>query len=136
MTEPTAKQIAKQLDRRQTRRKLLVLAALVTALIAAISYLTCGDGFGIGGRGKGSGAGAGSGLGSAMVDAGPRRCAIRIDGAGTTVDGKPATPEEVVAICKAATGADVTVTGDARQGDWDTLRAALEAAEISIEKSR
>jgi hypothetical protein len=137
MTEASAKQIAKQLDRRQMRRKLLVLAAVVAAIIAAITYLTCGQGFGLGGKGKGSGSGQGSGPGSGMVvDAGPKRCAIRIDASGTSVDGKPGTPDQIVAICKATTGADVTVTGDARQGDWDTLRAALEAAEVPIEKTR
>jgi hypothetical protein len=135
MTEPTAKAVAKQLDRRQMQRKLLFLALVVGAIIAAITYLTCGQGFGLGGKGKGSGAGSGSGPGSAVtVDAGPKRCAIRIAAAGTTVDGQPASVEQIVTACKLTTGADVTVTGDARQGDWDTLRAALEAAEITIEK--
>jgi hypothetical protein len=136
MTTPTSKDIAKQLDRRQMRRKLIVLAALVAAAIAAVTYLTCGQGFGLGGKGKGEGRGAGSGRGTTTIDAGPRRCAIRITASGTTVDGKPATPEQAVAICKLTTGADVTVTGDSRQGDWDTLRAALEAAEIPIDKPR
>lgn len=139
MTEPSARSIAKQLDRRQVRRKLFVLSGLVAAAIAAVTYLTCGQGLGLGGKGKGEGegSGAGSGPGSALVvDAGPRRCAVRIDATGTTVDGKPATTDEIVAACKLTTGADVTVTGDARQGDWDTLRAELEAAEVSIEKTR
>ncbi|MFN0246149.1 MAG: hypothetical protein ACKV2T_04530 [Kofleriaceae bacterium] len=138
MTEPvtpTAKSIAKQLDRRQMRRRLLFLALVVGAIIAAITFLTCGQGFGLGGKGKGSGAASGSGPGSALtVDAGPKRCAIRIAAAGSTVDGQPATVEQIVAACKSTTGADVTVTGDARQGDWDTLRAALEAAEVAIDK--
>lgn len=136
-TAPTAKEVAKALDRRQRTRKLAALGALVGAIIVAIMYVTCGQGFGLGGKGKGSGSGAGSGPGSAVVvDAGPKRCAIRVSATGVTVDGKPATPDEAVAICKLTTGADVTVTGDARQGDWDSLRAALEAAEIPIEKSR
>jgi hypothetical protein len=135
MTEPTAKAVAKQLDRRQMKRKLLFLALVVAAIIAAITYLTCGQGFGLGGKGKGSGSGAGSGPGSALVvDAGPKRCAIRVAASGTTVDGTAATVEQIVSACKTTTGADVTVTGDARQGDWDALRAALEAAEIPIEK--
>ncbi len=136
MSAPSAKEIAKQLDRRQTQRKVLLLALVVGAIIAAISYLTCGQGFGLGGKGKGSGAGAGSGPGtaSAIIDAGPKRCAVRVDASGTTVDGTPATADQIVAACKLSTGADVTVTGDARQGDWDAVRAALEAAEIPIEK--
>ncbi len=80
-------------------------------MLAAL-YLTCGRGFGIGGAGKGDGRskGPGSAVGST---AGPRRCAIRLSRAGLP---------------------DVIVTGDARQGDWDELRAALEAANIPIYK--
>ena len=132
---PDVRAVAKELDRRQRRRKLLLLALIVGAIIAAISYLTCGQGFGLGGHGKGSGSGAGSGPDSAVaVDAGPRRCAVRVDAAGASVDGASATTEQIVAACKTTVGADVVVTGDARQGDWDALRAALEAAAIPIDK--
>ena len=89
--------------------------------------------------GKGLGLGGGSGPGdgeerrgiAAIPDAGPTRCAIRLSAAGITVEGKAATQAEAIAACKATTGADVLVTGDARQGDWDDLRAALEAAGIA-----
>jgi len=47
-----------------------------------------------------------------------------------TVDGKPMSRDDAVAACKATTGADVVVTGDAREGDWQELRAALEAAGV------
>jgi hypothetical protein len=134
MTSPDkklAKDIATHLDRRRTRRRLVVLLLLAAAVVVAVLYLTCGRGWGIGGKGKGKGEGPGSAV---AVDAGPRRCVIRITGAGLTLDGKPATREAAVAACRATTGADVVVTGDARQGDWDELRAALEAANIAIYK--
>lgn len=126
-----AKDVAKQLDRRRMRRRLFTVGLFVAAIALAITYLTCGRGWGVGGAGKGEGSGPGPGSGAA-VDKGPPRCAIRVTAAGILLDGKPATRQEVVAMCKATTGADVVITGDARQGDWDELRAALEAAKIPI----
>ena len=138
MTEPTAKSVAKELDRRQRRRKLAILVLTIAGIIGAVMFLTCGRGWGIGGKGAGKGQGSGAGLRSviAVVDAGPKRCAIRITARGTTLDGAIATRDEAVAGCMLTTGADVTVTGDARQGDWDELRAALEAAGVPIEKKQ
>ena len=132
-----AKDVAKQLDRRRVRRKLLFWAALVGAIVLAVVYLTCGRGWGLGGKGKGEGSGAGSGPGSAApllsaVDAGPRRCEVRIAASGITVDGKPATVAEAVTACKTATAAEVLVTGGARQGDWEDLKAAFDGAGIRI----
>jgi len=133
MTEPNkqlAKDVAKQLDRRRMRRKLVLFALFVVVIALAVTYLTCGRGWGIGGAGKGEGSGS---SGSAVVrDAGPNRCSLRVTADGIFVDGAPATREAAVATCKATTGADVVVTGDARQGDWDALRAALEAAGVPI----
>ena len=136
MTKPTpptsrtgdgrlARDVAKHLDRRRIRRKLVLWAVVVAALAAAALFLTCGRGFGLGGPGKGSGAG-----GSARTLVGPQRCAIRVTASGITVDGKPMPRTEAVAACKAAAGADVVVTGDARQGDRDDLLGALKAAGV------
>lgn len=126
-----AKDVAKNLDRRRMRRRVLMLVALAAAIALAVMYLTCGAGFGLGGKGKGDG----KGVGSAIVrEVGPRRCMIRVSAAGITVDGTKATRKAAVAACKDTTGADVVVTGDARQGDWDELRAALEAANIAVYK--
>ncbi|CAN5899124.1 hypothetical protein BH11MYX3_BH11MYX3_01110 [soil metagenome] len=126
-----ARDVAKQLDRRRMRRRLFMIGLFVAAIALAITFLTCGRGWGVGGAGKGEGSGPGAGSGSAG-DKGSPRCAIRVTGAGILVDGKPATRQEAVAMCKTTSGADVVVTGDARQGDWDELRAALEAAKIPI----
>ena len=134
MTTPDkqlAKDVAKNLDRRHTRRRVATLGALAAAIALAVSYLTCGQGFGLGGKGKGKGEGVGSAI---VKDVGPRRCMIRVSATGITIDGKKATSKSAVAACKDTTGADVVVTGDARQGDWDELRRALEAAKIAVYK--
>jgi hypothetical protein len=130
-----ARDVARRMDRRRMQRKLMLYVALVGAIVLAILYGTCGRGWGLGGKGAGEGGGgAGAGTAAPAVDAGPRRCTIKLAPEGLTVDGKPATREEAVKICKATQGADVTVTGDTRQGDWDDLRAALDAAGITIYK--
>lgn len=123
-----ARDVAKHLDRRRMRRKLLLWAAILALIAAAAMYLTCGRGFGLGGLGKG--AGEPGGPGSAHTLVGPQRCAIRVTASGITVDGKPMPSDEAVTTCKAMAGADVVVTGDARQGDWELLKAALQAADV------
>lgn len=132
-----ARDVAKHLDRRRLRRKLLFWAALLGAIVLAALYLTCGRGWGLGGKGKGAGSGAGSGPGSAapllsVVDAGPRRCEVRIAASGISVDGKPATVAEAVTACKTGMAAEVLVTGGARRGDWADLKAAFDGAGIQI----
>jgi hypothetical protein len=134
---PSAKDIARHLDRRRTRRKVVLWLLLIAAVIAAVAFLTCGRGWGLGGSGKGDGAGSGSGKGFAAlpVDAPPRRCAIFVAAEGITVDGKKVTRDEAVAACRlAGAGADVVVAGDTRRGDWDALKAALDAAHIEVFK--
>jgi hypothetical protein len=125
MTE-FAKQVAKHLDRRQQRRRLVVLGTMLAAVIAAALYLRCGRGWGIGGEGGDTSAGRPA-TGSAA-----RRCSIRVAASGITVDGKSMTKADAVAACGAMDGADVVVTGDARQGDWDALRSALDSAHVPV----
>ena len=120
-----ARDVAKQLDRRRMRRRMTIWSALLALIVAAAGYLRCGSGFGVG-----TGTGRGDGAGTVRPVAGPRRCAVRVAPGAITVDGKPMSRDEAVAACKAATGADVVVTGDAREGDWQELRAALEAAGV------
>jgi hypothetical protein len=135
MTKPHkqfAKDVASELERRKRQRKLLYIAVWATAIVLAILYLRCGGGFGLGG-GKGNGTGKGSGRGIAMLsDAGPARCTVRVTSEGITVDGEKKTRDEAVEACKKTEGAMVTVTGDTRQGDWDELRAALQAVGVPI----
>ena len=124
-----AKDVAKQLERRARRRKLITLAIVAALVALAISYMQCGSGFGLGGgKGKGKG-GEGSGISKSNE---PARCTIRVTAEGIFVDGTKKSRDEAVAHCKKTDGAMVTVTGDARQGDWDELRAALEAVGVKI----
>jgi hypothetical protein len=124
-----AKDVAKELEKRARRRKLVGFGAAVGLVVLAVFYLTCGRGWGLGGPGKGNGEGSGT---VAAADAGPRRCTVRVTATGLVVDGKPVTRDEAVATCKATTGADIVITGDARQGDWDELRTALADAHVPI----
>jgi hypothetical protein len=104
-------------------------------LAAAILFVRCGTGWGVGGgngNGVGKGPGAGSGKGKGSAAAQPQRCTVRVTAEGILVDGAKKTRDQAVAICKKTDGAMVTVTGDARQGDWDELRAALQAVGVKI----
>lgn len=125
---PTAKQVAKALDQRQRRRKVVMLLALAAIIAAIIVYGTCGRGWGLG---KGEGDGSGSGPGQ-VVDAAPQRCQILVRADGIIVNGAPTAYTEAIAACKGATSADVIVTGDAREGDWKQLEAALTTAKIEV----
>ena len=139
MTKPSrelAKDVASELERRKRVRKLMFLTIWAALITLALIYVRCGRGWGLGGGkgdGTGKGTGTGAGTGSA-VSQGPKRCVVRVTGKGISVDGKQMKRDEAVAACKKTEGALVTVTGDARQGDWDELRDALEAAKVTIFK--
>jgi hypothetical protein len=138
MTQPTppsrppdrqfARDVARHIDRRRTRRRLTLWTALLALVIAAAAYLRLGGGLGV----LGLGGGDGDDGDARHPLAGPQRCAIRIAAAGISVGGKPMARDAAVAACKGSAGADVIVTGDAREGDWQDLRAALEAAGIAV----
>ena len=138
---PSARQVAREIEHRRARRKILLLLLLAAAIALAIMYGTCGRGWGLGaGKGEGEGEGSGPGSGKALVegplvDAGPVRCSIFIASEGITVDNKKVTQDEAVAACKAAGAqADVTVAGDVVQKDWDALEQALSAAGVAWSK--
>jgi hypothetical protein len=118
--------VAKQLDRRRIRRRMTLWSALLGLIVAAAAYLRCGSGFGLGtGTGNGN-----DGNSAVRPVAGPQRCAVRVGPSGITVDGKPMSRDQAVDACKATTGVDVVVTGDAREGDWQELHAALVSAGV------
>lgn len=119
-----ARDVARHIDRRRTRRRLTLWSALLVLVIAAAGYLRFGGGLrqlGLGGQG-------GEGDEEGRPLAGPRRCAIRLSASGITVDGHPASREAAISTCKAAPGSDIHPTGDARHGDGEELAAALKAA--------
>jgi hypothetical protein len=122
-----AKDVAKELERRRFRRRIVMLSAWAGAIILAVLYLRCGRGWGTGGEG-----GGGSDRGSAASSATKKRCQIRLDGKGLTVDGHSASRDTATELCKAAGGAEVVVTGAAREGDWAMLRGMLSAAHVDI----
>jgi hypothetical protein len=125
------KDVAVEIERRRRRRRLVTLVVILGLVIVAALYLTCGKGWGLGGKGKGAGPGSGPGSGSSV--AAPTRCTLRVTKDGVLVDGVAKTRDQAVDLCKhMKDGAVVTVTGDARQGDWDELRAALEAVGVKI----
>jgi hypothetical protein len=132
MTQPTtpshdrklARDVARQLDRRRTRRRLTVWSALLALVIAAASYLRFGGG--LGGLGLGGGHGDGDELNRALT--GSQRCAIRISASDLTVNGRPTSRDAAIAACKVAPGVDIFPTGDVRHGDVEELEAAVKAA--------
>jgi hypothetical protein len=128
---------SQRLQRRSRRRRLLFWLLAIGAIAAAVLLIRCGGGFGLGKGGLGVGGGSARGLraptgsGSASAAA-PARCAVRVDGSGITLGGTAAAVGEVVTACRASGGADVVVAGDARQGTWDELRAALDGAGVAV----
>jgi hypothetical protein len=129
-----AKDVAIQLERRARRRRVVFLLLVLALVALAYTYMRCGSGFGFGGEGAGSGGGGGGGSsgGAQPVADPPKTCRLRIAASGITVDGVAKTRDEAIAACQATTGAEVTVIGDTRQGDWDDLRKALEIARVPI----
>jgi hypothetical protein len=121
-----ARDVARQIDRRRTRRRLTLWSGLLVLVIAAAGYLRLGGGLGQLGLGGRSGDGDGDEQGHSL--AGPRRCTIRVSASGITVDGHPTPREAAISTCKAAPGVDIHPTGDARHGDGEELAAALKAA--------
>jgi hypothetical protein len=122
------KDVASELEARRRRRRRIFVAVWAALIAVAIYLVRCGAGWGIGGGG-GTSTGKGPGTGSSTQ---PARCTVRVSAEGIFVDGEKRTRDEAVAACKKTDGAMVTVTGDARQGDWDELRAALQAVGVKI----
>jgi hypothetical protein len=102
--------------------RIIAVLLLVAAVALGIYFLSC----------NGKGGGLTASTGSSSTSGTPPRCAVRVAATGITVDGKPTAKDAVVAACKGRPGADVVVTGDAREGDWDDLKAALDAGGVTI----
>ena len=134
MTQPTppspshdrkfARDVARQIDRRRTRRRLTLWSSLLALVIAGAAYLRLGGGLGQ----LGLGGHAGDGDEERRPLAGPQRCRIRVSASEITVDGHPASRDAAIATCQTAPGVDIFPTGDARHGEPAELDAALKAA--------
>ncbi|HTL36827.1 MAG TPA: hypothetical protein VL326_27015 [Kofleriaceae bacterium] len=128
-----AKDVARELSAQRRRRKLATYSVFGVLLAAAIMFVRCGSGWGLGGTGNGDGDGKGKGSGTSTAKgSAAQRCTVRVSAEGIAVDGVKKSRDEAVKLCKKTEGAMVTVTGDARQGDWDELRAALQAVGVKI----
>jgi hypothetical protein len=135
-TRPTddprfVRDVAKQIDRRRVKRRLTLWTFLLAVVAAAAGYLRCGHGLGLGGFGIGDGGDGSRGdQGEVHRVDGPVRCAIRVSAEGFTVARKRVSRDEAVAACKGAAAVDVYRTGDARTGDPEELRNALDRAGV------
>lgn len=122
------------MSKQQPRRSRLAPLAVIGALIAlALLLFRCGPRLGLGGDdGDDPDPGAARTVAAPIADAAPARCQVRLAAAGLSVDGRTVEPAAAIEACRAAGAADVIVTGDARQGDWDALRAGLEGAGVEL----
>ena len=128
MTDVAAKDVAKEIERRARRRKLAMLGVWVALVVAAVLYLRCGQGWGTGGTGSGTSTST-----STSTSTNKKRCQLKLGSSGVMLDGKTMSREGAVEQCaRAGGGAEVTVTGDAREGDWSALRGMLSAAHVDI----
>jgi hypothetical protein len=105
----TARALAREINRRETERRWrrdgLVAGGVVGVVLLALLFVRLG---------QGSGASA--------------RTAIRLAASGVTVNGVAASIGDAILASRAAGGAEVTIVGDARQGDVETLIGALRAS--------
>jgi hypothetical protein len=117
-------------DRRKRGGKgvagLLGLAALA-ALIGGYLRFGLPGGLGLGDEESAGGATAKA----ARPDAGPP-CELRLDARGLQVDGKRRRIAVAAKLCAGRGPARLLVTGDARQGQLDELRAAFAAAGVEL----
>lgn len=119
-------------DSRRSRSRWALRGALAGLVAAAIAVLRCAPGIGLGGGGEGSEEQVAKETPEPVPAA--LRCQLRLDRGGlwllTATGQTAATIEQALAACRTAGGADVVLTGEAKQGSWEELRSALEAAKV------
>jgi hypothetical protein len=125
------------------RRFRPVLMLFLLGVVAFIMYyMQCGSGFGLGpGDGTGDGARERVDRGEQeqepsdvrpALGEGARRCRLRLDRSGLTLDGQTTTVTKAVSACKKAGGAELTPTGDAVYGQLQEVRQALDRAGVEV----
>jgi hypothetical protein len=125
--------------RRQQRGaggRLLIWAFVLGLLVAGLMYLRCGEGLGFG---PGGGDDGDHGRADQKEEVRPavgepvRRCQLRVDAKGVTLDGKPSEVDGAVKACKeAGGGAELVITGDAVYGTQEELKTALDKAGVPV----
>ncbi len=131
--------MSRRRQQRSTGGRLVIWAFVLALLVAALMYLRCGEGLGFG-PGGGDDGDDESKKGEATKDEvrpavggePARRCQLRVDADGVTIDGKKAEVAAAVASCKTAGGAELTATGDAQYGTVEELKAALERDGVPV----
>ena len=130
--------MSRRRQQRSTGGRLLIWAFVLGLLAAALMYLRCGEGFGFG-PGGGQDGDDESEKGEAKDEMNPavggepaRRCQLRLDAKGVTLDGKSVEMDAAVAACKKAGGAELVTTGDAVYGTQEELKAALDRAGVPV----
>lgn len=114
-------------DKRRSRTSLI--AAALVALAVWLGW--CGRGYFLGGGDPGLGVEKQEPR-PATADATRARCLLRVDAQGITIAGDRVDLPTAIARCQPAGEAELTVTGDARFGTVDELRADLEHAGIRV----
>lgn len=115
------------------RSRTSLIAAALVALAVWLGW--CGRGYFLGGGDPGLGVEEQQPR-PATADAAPARCVLRVDSQGITVAGDRVDLPTAIARCQPSGEAELTVTGDARFGTADDLRAALERANIRVYEAK
>ncbi len=131
--------MSRRRQQRSTGGRLVIWALVLGLLVAAMMYLRCGEGLGFGPGGGDDGDDEGEKgearrdqLTPAVGGEPARRCQLRLDASGVTLDGRSVEMDAAVAACKKAGGAELVTTGDALHGAVEELKAALDAAEVPV----
>lgn len=128
--------MSRRRQQRGTGGRLVIWAFVLGLLVAALMYLRCGEGLGFG---PGGGDEDDHGRADEKQEVRPavsepvRRCQLRVDAKGVTLDGKPSEVDAAVEVCKqAGGGAELVITGDAVYGIQEELKSALDKAGVPV----
>ncbi len=137
--------MSEQKNGKRNRGRMSPMLLLLAALVLLGLWLArgrCGRGWGLGGGGDTTGLPSGrperpSGGDVARTDGDSPRtqappCEARLSSDGLQRNGRSVTLADLVSQCRAAGSVNLTVTGDARFGEMETLRASLADAGLRV----
>lgn len=137
------------MSRKRKSRRTVYAAGGAGAALLALLFFQCPGGLGLGGGSSGSGDGSGdtsaetvaatdqSDAATAPADdtqpAMPvRRCQLRLDKTGLSLDGNRTDLDAAVVACQKTGAADLVVTGDASYGYLVAAKKALHDAHVEV----